>query len=287
MLGKRHIAGHFFCSILLCSCSYFGKREAVNFPEGGYAYPSVVTSKDSAFFWYPVKDLISKQDSILLVYSGRNLYESFNEPNLSLRPGKEITFRLISGGPPSIVIIVTESELIIKEGKTGSIFPYTNEEKLTEGESTDLNLLRYNYPLKKKNTEHSAWKNKWLDSLVAAKPELLTASYYLSLLEKSKTFPEEKFTYQTRRISIPVETFKKIADTLAASGYWSQSYQVPCNSHPTDGSSYVLEANTPKKYNIVMIDDCEINNSPIANAFQYLIKVAGLQQKIHIMGVQN
>jgi hypothetical protein len=215
---------------------------------------------------------------------GSDLYKSFQESNLSLKPESKAKFRLISGSYPAIIIIITESELIIKQSKSGSVYPYTDQNKLTKSEYEDLNFLTYNYPLKKKNLSKYEWRNKWLDSLVVVRPELLSAKYYLTLLEKGKTFGEDKFTYNTKRVSISHTTFRKIIDTINASGYWSHSYQVPCNSHPNDASSYILEANTPEKYNVVRVDDCENNPSPIAVVFQNLFNLAGVRDKAHIIG---
>jgi hypothetical protein len=273
-----------FFLILFYSCIESDKKNSISFAGGGYPYPEIHNPPDSNFYWYPLKKLVKPLDSILVVYGGSYLYKSFDEPNLSLRPQAKPIFRLICGDSPPIILIITESELIIKQGISGGVLPYTEEKKLSDAENHDLNFLRFNYPLKTKNTGHSAWRNKWLDSLVHARPELLEPQYYLSLLEKGKTFASERFIYKTKKIPIAFSTFKKIVDTIEASGYWSHSYQVECNSYPTDASSYILEANTPERYNIVRVDDCETNNSPIALVFQYLINFARVRDKVHIIG---
>src|SRR3982751_3313689 len=78
--------------IVLISC-----RSSIHFPEGGYNYPGKVDSKDTGFLGYPLIDSLSTKDSFLFGLQGKFLLQSFNEPNLSLKPLNKIIFRMLYG----------------------------------------------------------------------------------------------------------------------------------------------------------------------------------------------
>ena len=82
--------------ILLLLCLVGCKDEPVNivFPDGGYEY---LSNPDEYvdFHYSPVKDSISKEDSIEIAFYTKYFYTSFNERNLSLRPTDKSTWKII------------------------------------------------------------------------------------------------------------------------------------------------------------------------------------------------
>lgn len=124
------IAGLFF---LACRSR---ERIEISFPEGGFPYPRQNEITDENFFQYPVKNIISTRDSFWRSYYDPYFFNSFHEPNLSLRPPEETTFRFSFVGALGYeaVLTMTQNKLYVKATKTGCTSPYPHsyiEDSLT------------------------------------------------------------------------------------------------------------------------------------------------------------
>ena len=75
--------------ITVVSCN-----QPIKYPEGGYDYPEHITARDTDFYYLPLKKILSRKDSF---NRATNFFPMsfFNEPNLSMGPGKEDVFRFI------------------------------------------------------------------------------------------------------------------------------------------------------------------------------------------------
>ena len=114
-------------------------------------------------------------------------------------------------------------------------------------------------------------------------PQLLDASYYRYLLDKSSDYGSEKFTYSLKRIPISKKTFTHIVSSLNKSGYWQLPFEVKCVEMPTDGCTYILEANTQSRYNIVRRVDCPYDTSEYVKACQELVTQARMEKEINLV----
>jgi hypothetical protein len=72
--------------LLLTACS-----DSIKYPDGGYDYPKHVADKDTNFYYYPVRDVMSKTDSLSLTVTYL-FYKQYDEPNLSLHPMQHDVF---------------------------------------------------------------------------------------------------------------------------------------------------------------------------------------------------
>jgi hypothetical protein len=85
----------------------YGCHSTIKCPDGGYEYPKNVSANDSNLYFYPIKDIESKKYAFGDYYSYL-LYESFEEPNLSIKPFSDDVFRLTyvdAFGDSKIVIL--------------------------------------------------------------------------------------------------------------------------------------------------------------------------------------
>lgn len=273
-----------FFLILATSCNTKNPRKAIiDFPEGGYDYPLNV--QDTNFFFYPLRDTFSKRDSFLFAYYGKLEMNAFQEPNLSLRPASSPVFRLdYSAGALSsvkpIMILLRENEIIVKEGISGFIEPEYNTLRLTEKEKFHFELLEWNYPLN--DSKYKSHRKKYFDSLIAESPELIDPRYYMLLKNKSAV-PKEPFKFKTSKISLSPDDYEYLVKLLNSSGFWEMNYDVKCRNMPADGGGFVLEANTPRKYNLVRATDCPGDTSSFRKACQEIVKYAKMQNKIQLV----
>jgi hypothetical protein len=215
------------------------------------------------------------------------MYKFFNEPNLSLKPASEETFRLIHnyalGG--TTFITLTKRRIIVKQSIVGVGYNYyQNRELLSEEERTHLDLFEWHYPLDDKR--YSGSLKRRLDSLTTRHPELLDAKYYLALIKKTiiKQDPP-KIKYMSKEIPITNDDYKRIVSGINKTGFWEFPTEFECIDRPMDGQGYILEANTRSKYNYVHISDCEEPSSrktQFAKACQELVKLSGLDKEISL-----
>jgi len=228
-----------------------------------------------------VSHLVGARDSFNDAYYGKFWGRGYNEPNLSIRQFEKDIFRLSfeSAFGNSLVFILTEDNIVIKERKTGSPYPEYDSTKLTDLEKLHYKIFKRYFPLQ--DTTYSAQLKKRLDSIVEQYPKLLDQSYYRYLLEKSTRSDSEPFTYSTKKVKISKRKFNEIVNLINSSGFWRMPYHNECKYDFADGFGFILEANTPKKYNIVGIA-CPGDTSDFIKACQEIINAANLEKKIKL-----
>jgi hypothetical protein len=256
----------------------------ISYPDGGYDYVAKINKEDSSFWYLPAKDSMPSEDSFLVAYHLPILSKAFNEPNVSLGPAPSEIFRFyFSGlGGEEIFITLTRNEIIIKQGKAGELYVY-DPSQLTEQESILMNLLDRHFPIHKKN--HSAKRQRFLDSMVAIHPQLLDAKYYARLCDKVYRPGKNPFTFSTKKSRIATSTFKRWVDTLNASGYWNYPYDHKCvgSGSSTHVAGYILEANTSHKYNVVRNHTCPCDTSAYVRACTQLATLAGMEKEFDLI----
>ena len=273
------------CSSLV-SCNTYNQRETeFSYPIGGYNYTESINDKDTNFYCLPVKDLISTQDSFSVAYYEAHWYTAFNEPNLSLKPQSKSVFRFmyfdgaLSSMKP-ILIKLTSEEILVKQGISGYLNPEHDTTKLNKLERYHFNILEWNFYLY--DTIYYSRLVKYYNSEIKRYPELLDPTYYRYLLDKSAVF-KEPFTYKEERIPISRNIYIHLITLINESGYWKLPFEYICSNMPMDAASFSLEANTPKKYNIVRSASCSDDTSKFVKACQELIKYSNLENKIQLI----
>jgi hypothetical protein len=250
------------------------------YPEGGYNYPNHFEDKDTTFYFYPLKDILSTKDSFETANSYSFLH-GFDEYNLSLRPHDKPILRLTYYGGPTAIITLLPEEIIVKEFIKGSWGYVGDTTKLSDKEKFHFDILERFFPLN--DTSHKKWKKIYLDSLSATNPELLNPNYYKYLLEKTGVFSKSEFEYSSKKISISKKAFDNILDQINKSGFWQLPFDNWCDNYPTDVSGFLLEANTPKKYNVVNSVSCPDDSTKYTRACQELIKYAQMDSVIKLI----
>ena len=273
--AKIHYLLLFILLFVIVSCN-----DEIVYPEGGYNYPKHVKDKDTTFYCYPLKDIKSSADSL----ESANTYyflEVFDEYNLSLKSRKNPTFRLIhfSNGISSIILLTPE-EIIVKKQLKGWTSPGHNDEKLTKEEKEHFELLKNFFPLN--DTSHTKWRKLYFDSLTKIFPQLLDPKYYKYLLDKSADYGPEKFEYSIRKIPITKKIFGNLVKNINEAGYWRMPFENLCYPIDNDPSSFILEANTPDKYNVAMSLICSNDTTNYKKACQELINYAKMDKEIHL-----
>src|SRR6267154_564746 len=115
----RHTLFAILLSILF-SC-HSNNDIVIEFPKGGYPYPTTIDKKSENFPSYPLKDLLKGDDSFRIAYYGDLFLKALDEPNLSIKKQATIVFRFTYEAPmrQPLVVNFTENEIIIKEGIKG------------------------------------------------------------------------------------------------------------------------------------------------------------------------
>jgi hypothetical protein len=266
----------FILTLLIQSC-HADNEVAIQFPSGGYPYVKYVPKIEQDFYFYPVKDVISRQDSLLAAFYQHHFYSAFDEPNLSLQPPTSPVFRLTFESSflgYAAVLTLTQKEIIVKEKKTGYPTPYPNEGKLDSFEREHLHLLQMHYPISE--YKDNPFRKKFLDSLATVYPQLHDPSYYLSLLNKAKVFDSKPFTYQKWTVPISKKTYKKLIDSINQSGYWNMNYmENRCIGEATHPDGFMLEAATSEKFQVVNYIEC-YKASSFQNTCKSLMKAGKL-----------
>jgi hypothetical protein len=204
---------------------------------------------------------------------------ALNEPDLSLEPQKNVTVRLAfeTAFGESYMISMTKDEIVTKEVTQGSAYPDYEPMRLDSLERFHYFVLRKNFPLSNKNSDSP--RKKYLDSLAKLYPKLNDIQYYKYLLDKSAV-RDSTFKFATRHIKITDSTYRSIIDQINASEYWTLPYHVGCEA--MDGFGFILEVNTPKKYNLVGLSNCPEKMPLFSKACRSLVTAALLEKKIKI-----
>lgn len=258
----------------------------MHYPPGGYDYPKQVAARDTDFYFYPIRNLVSRRDSMrdAMVYES---FRAFDEPNLSLRPMSTDIFRLTYGEALNrdiIIIILNPKEIVVKSGKaTHEYAQLPDTSRLDTLERRLVTLLDRYYPLDEKKTNRSAWRQHYIDSMGKRYPRLYDPIYYRSLWDKEYAYSKPLFTYTSRKIRITPSDFDHLVSGFNSAGYWHLPVELPCQSPPMDGWGFTLEANTSSKYNIVSAGSCDdTDTTHFSQACQELIRYAKMDSVIHL-----
>lgn len=242
--------------LLLFSCQS-DESLSIHFPKGGYPYLTTTSSKDSSFYALPLRDAFSKPDSLLYAYQGRHFFRSFKETNLSLSPPKKPVFRFISEDAflvHPVLIILTEQEIIVKEGIKGYASAGWDQIRLTPEENEHYDLMNYVIPIYLRSNKPG--RKKYVDSVIALNPQLRDPNYYFYLMDKAQNPEKAVFVYTTRRVPISKKTFRRLVTLINQSGFWQLPYYNNCPATPMDAGGYSLEAITPGQYHYVIATTC-------------------------------
>ena len=252
------------------------------YPDGGYSYPSSITTDDTNFYFVPLRNRFTREDS--LFYSNQyRLYKKFDEPNLSLHAEDSDIFRfVISGTFDEPVIIKLEGHQMVVKTTTSHGFSF-DDKRLTELEALHYRILQRRYPIGEK--EYNPWVKHYLDSMVAVYPQLLDVKYYDYLIKKGTVTADSPFVYTENRITLDPNQYDSFIHLLDTSGYWELPYWVECKEPPMDGWGFDMEANTKQKYNFVATSLCGINDesTKFKKACMLLIEYAGLSKRFKLL----
>jgi hypothetical protein len=250
----------------------------INYPEGGYDYPKHIAGKDSNFYYYPLKNTLSKRDSFRYV-SECVFFRNFNEPNLSLRPMDKEEFRFVYSGwaRKTYIILLREDTITIKSGNTGEF--YEPNYTFTNIEKEHLELIQRQFPFD--DPQKKPYVKHYLDSMVKAYPKLTDPKYYHELEDKSVIRTNK--TFDSSKIPVKKEIFDSLVSLFNAAGFWKLPFEVNCEYHPMDGDGFILEANTKKKYQVVRAGGCPDDTTRLIKACQTLIEYAQLGNKIQLI----
>jgi len=239
---------YFLIIVGLASC--LRHDNTFHFPSGGYEFPTTISTTDSNFYFYGIKNLQTPADSLRDAFFGQKMFMAFNEPNLSIKPAAKVTFRLTSEWESMIdyvITIVQDSIIIKKRTRKDNIY----KDNMSELERSHVEILFMNYPIIKNNKNLREPKKQYVDSLINLYPILLDRNYYRLLLNKMYIPYDSIYTYSTTKIPITEKQYINISNLINLSGYWEMSYHFDCKTPSTDGGTDILEVNTGIKYNIV------------------------------------
>ncbi len=247
---------------------------AIVFPEGGYPYPDKISAGDSTYFYYPVKDHFSRGDSLWYAFS-YSFYGDYGEPNISLQPLPKPVFRFVYSPALDIPIlfVLNENEIVVKKCTSGCEMK-DGENLLAPPEKARYLLLKRQYPLYSK--AYGKGLKKYIDSMVNDFPRLTDPAYFKYLIEKIMPVDRKSFVYSTRRIPLTAAQYKHLVSAINGSGYWKLPLEASCKPVSMDGFGYLLEANTPDKYNLAVFngDPCPSYHL-LKKACQELVNYAG------------
>jgi hypothetical protein len=250
----------------------------IQYPDGGYPYPEHVSAKDTNFYYYPYRNALSRKDSF--DYGSEHLlWALFKEPNLSLRPMSQETFRLLYSGwaRRTYIILLKEKEITIKSGDNALVYEKADN-AITKNERAQLLLLQRWFPLDEVKKYPPV--NDYIDSMVKVYPQLLDPTYYQTLEIRSYTKNINNLHYTESSIAISREQFIHFVNLFNASGFWSMPFKFECQAQPTDGDGFSLEANTKLKYKIV--HGCTYERTNFTKACQELVDFVHLDKDIHL-----
>ncbi len=259
---------------------FIGCSEPIVYPPGGYDYPKEVKGDDTNFYYLPIKNILSRKDSFRTA-QGYRFYRAVSEPNLSMIPMENETFRVsyFTAFGEFIIVSLYANIITVKKGNAFEIYD-ENKSTLSITENYHLGFLSENFPVD--TTGKSNRKKKYLDSMTRLFPELLDVNYYKQLSIKQNVL-NSQFSYQTRKTIISQTAFHSLITDLNASGFWLLPYEQKesCGGRDeaTDGDGFTFEANTKTKYQIVTYSDC-YDTTRFAKACQKLFNLAGLGKEL-------
>jgi len=210
-------------------------------------------------------------------------YQTYDEPNLSIRPQPSPVFRLSYSGRGNTMVILTPTELTVKKSPATAISKYIyDSSRLDATELKLLNLLNNNYPLDHVDAKLHPGKRHYLDSMASLYPRLRDPAYYMYLYQKLIVLNPNPGHYTTIKKSISRDEYESLVNLINASGYWQLPYRHACTEMIADGDWLALEANTPEKYNLVAGPVCPGDTNNYYKACQALVNFANLDKKIKL-----
>ena len=259
---------------------FFSCQTQNKYPEGGFDYPKNVSNNDTNFYYYPLKNIEPKRDAFQDTYTYL-FYQTFDEPNLSIKPQQKEVFRLTYGGAlgESVIITFTEDGIIVKKGSPRNIYS-EDTSQLTGIEKFHLNILNRRFPID--TSGKNPFVKHYLDSLTKLYPQLLQPTYYHKLYDKTIVRNGEKFTYPVTKISLTKQQYDSLIQQINSSGFWAMPYRIECRDPAMDGYSFTLEANTKEKYKIVTVGGCSDDTTKFTKACQKLIDLAKMDKEIQL-----
>lgn len=262
--------------------TFFSCNNEIKYPDGGYAYPTHVEDKDTNFYYYPLKDKLSRKDSFENA-DDYLTYKAFHEQNFSIKNPTTETIRFFFDGWQELPLCITinRNEITVKKGHNAVYNNSYDVDKLSEIERRQLRIFRRNFPL-----EQVAFtdKNKhYLDSMTTEYPQLLDVNYYQYLETKTIVPNETPFTYSENKIRFSDKQFEDLVEMINNSGYWKLPFELQCKDQVTDGFVYQLEVSAKSKYNVVRGFSCPSDTSKFIKTCQQIINYAQLDKKINLM----
>lgn len=265
-------------SLVLLCLFILNCNNPIKYPEGGFAYPEHIADDDTNFYFYPLKDSMSEREAFFEGYKYLS-YQFFNEPNLSIKPQPEETFRFTySDLFESDIIILREDSLIVKKGNPISV--YTRDTShLSAIEKLHLEVLETNFPLQD-TSKKSPRRKRYLDSMITLYSNLLDAAYYHKLYDKTIVQNQKQYGYQVTKIQLSTYQYSSFIRHLTASGFWRLPYFIKCGNLHKIANSFTLEANTKTKYKMVEAISCANDTTSFTEVCQNLLDMAGLDKKL-------
>lgn len=271
-----------FLALLIAAISC---NQPIMYPEGGYNYPAKDSAIDTNFYYYPLRDVLTRQDSFKMS-SSFLYYQAFDEPNLSVAAKYEDIFRFSFQGFKflPVVITFTKNQMTIKTGSSDYMTDgMIDENRLNEVEQKQFRFVSKRYPYYSSNENDIHYHTKYIDSMLEVYPNLRSLSYYKYLFNKALV-PNWRHlhAYTTKKINLSYREFKHLVSIINDSGYWKLPLKMPEITQSTDGYGFSLEANTKAKYNLVMANcDCD-PRSRFFSICKEIVKCAGLQKQIDV-----
>jgi hypothetical protein len=117
----------FIVLVVIFSCN-----AELKFPDGGFEYPKSLSGKDTNFYFYQLKNIEPPKDAFYDTYA-HLFYRPFDEPNLSIKPQPNETFRLRYSPAlsESIIVILTKNLITIKKGAPGILYDTDDTSRLS------------------------------------------------------------------------------------------------------------------------------------------------------------
>lgn len=245
------------------------------FPDGGYNYPAQVANKDTMFYKYPIRDSLSRRDS-MYESSSYLLYQAFDEPNLSIRPLKDVVFRLtyVPWMEPQIIITLSKSKIVIKSGVSQEAYAFDTS-KLTAQEKKDYIFLINTFPVD--TSKLKVERKHFFDSVFKQNPRLSEVEYLLQLKRRQIIPSVIPFKYSTRVIKISDKQYETLVNEINQSGFWTMPFKINCETLSTEAGGFTMEANTKDKYKVVSTYICPDNNTAFIKACEQIINAAGMK----------
>lgn len=268
-------------SIFIVCC-----RENPQFPDNGWDYPKNISPGDTNFYLYQLKDILSERDVFLAGYDWL-FYKPFNEPNLSIKQQPKETFRFSyeTAFGDGLIITFNEDSMIVKKGDPMGVYKLYDTTRLSAIEKVHFGILRKWFPID--TTKMMAKMKKSIDSMIKLYPQLLDANYYHKLYDKAISYSGEMFSPDITRFPITKSQYLSFIQEINSSGFWTLPHKIDCNVSMADGYGFRLEANTRKKYKVVIVYGCPNDSSKLTKACQNLIDFAKQDKRFNLIWDEN